>query len=391
MAREVVFAGDQISKQPQALYEKILKGIADKYDIDIVMSICHARYETMPIEMSFDKLYIFAQLLPKEFEGIKKATVKGYKLNGEDIVFPVKEDENNPSASPCPQGDSLVFTKAPTRAIIISDDNSVPVATILDGALYVLNDFIHSRGKADFEVGSKEFEWILDQAIKAGLIEQIKGGLEEKSKRSLESALRVQFTQRLEKELIQLKAAKDTILQYERGITDATRKAVSTEKIIDAIHKNIDDVVTALDKTWKSVARMGGSKMYSNVSYTKSGIKALTTPVVIKNGSKEYDMGRYEVSLGYDGTCRIIGVDRKIDGRYDHPHITDGQVCWGNFSGQIPKLIGSSEFDVALDMIFTFLCHYDAASPYKTIEHWPIVVKTKEPKQAEAEKVEVTF
>ena len=377
MAKEVLFVGDQISKQPQALYEKMLKPIAEKCDTDIVVTICHGRYETVPLEMSFDKLYVFVQLLPKEFEGVKKDVVKGYKIHGKDLTFPVKNDPANPSMSPCPQGDSLIFIKAPSRAIIISDDNNVPMATILDGSLYIMNDFIHSRSKSDFEAGAVELEYILEKAEASGLVESIKCGQEEKSKRSLEGALRVQFSQRLEKELVQLKAAKDTVVQYEKGITDATRKIMATEKIVDAIRRNIDDVPNALSKTWQSLKRMGGSKTYSDISYTKTGIKAVTVPITIKYKDKEYAMGKFEVSLGYDGTCKIKNLDKPID-HFDHPHINNGQVCWGNFSGWIPKLIGSSEFDVALDQIYTFLCHYDSGSPYRSIEAWPLVKTVKE-------------
>lgn len=378
MARNVQFVGDQISKQPQALYEKMLKPIADKCDSDIVVIICHGRYEVVPQEMSFDKMYVFVQLLPKEFEGIKKTAVKGFKINKEELIFPVKEDKT-PGASPCPQGDSLTYTKAPQRAVVVPDDNGETMAVILDSNLYIVNDFIHSRNKADFEVGAKELEYILAKATELGWIDSIKCGVEEKSKRALETALRQQFSQRLEKELVQLKAARDTVIQYEKGITDATRKIMSTEKIVESIRRNIDDVPTALDKTWKSLARMDSSKTYSTISYMKSGIKAITTPVVIEWKGKEYDMGRFEVTLGYDGNCRIHNLDKAIE-HLDHPHISSGAVCWGNFAGWIPKLIGSSEFDVALDQIYTFLCHYDSGSPYKGIEAWPLV---KKPKQAE--------
>ena len=384
MAREVIFAGDQVSKQPQALYEKFLRTVADKHDIDIILTVCHGKYEVVPVEMSFDKLYIFVQLLPKEFEGIKKATVKGYKINGEDLIFNVKQDEKNPQASPCPQGDSLIFSKAPDRSIIIVDDLGVAMAAILDGTLYIMNDFIHSRDKDDYVLGAKEFEYIFEKALAAGLIVSVKDGLEEKSKRSLEAAVRIQFTSRLEKELVQLKAADDTISQYEKGIAECTRKAMSIRKIVDAIRSNISDVDTALAKIWKNVSKMSGGKLYSNISYTKTGLKAISNHITIEHQKKMYDIGRFEVTMLYDGTCKIICLDRKIDGRYDHPHITDGQVCWGNFSGTIPKLIGSSEFDVALDMIYTFLCHYDTGNPYKTIEHWPTVVAKPVPEKLEA-------
>jgi hypothetical protein len=380
VSREVLFVGDQISKQPQLLYEKMLKPIADECDTDIVVIICHGRYEAMPQEMSFDKLYMFIQLLPKEFEGVKKSTIKGYKINGKDLLFPVKTDPNNPLVSPCPQGDSLEFTKAPKRAILISDENNVSMAAILDGSLYIMNDFIHSRSKADFDAGTVQLQYILDQAREKGLIDSIKCGWEEKSKMSLEGALRIQFSQRLEKELIQLKAAKDTIVQYEKGITEATRKVIATEKIANAIRQNIDDVPNALNKTWQALKRMDNSRSYSSISYTKTGIKAITTHINIKHGNKEYSIGRFEVTLGYDGQCKIKNLDKIID-HFDHPHISNGQVCWGNFSGWIPKLVGSSEFDVAFDQIYTFLCHYDSGSPYKQIEAWPLVDKKKAVKE----------
>lgn len=390
MGKEIQFVGDTISKQPQKLYEDILRIIADKYDVDIVLASCHGRYETIPQEMSFDKLYIFVNLLPKEFEGTKKVKLKGFKINGEELLFSVKEDEKDPgNQGPCPQGDSLSFTKAPSRAIIINDEAEVPMAVILDGSLYIVNDFIHSRSKEDFKVGSAEFEYILAKAIVAGLIDSVKGGLEEKSKRSLEAALRLQFTQRLEKEMVQLKAANDLIVQYEKGICDSTKKYASTMRIIDAIRGNIEDVENALNKTWKSLDKMAHSVLYTNISYTKNGIKALTAPIIIKHDKKDYDLGKYEVTLSYEGTCKIIGINPKIEGRFDHPHISDGNVCWGNFAGQIPKLIGSSEFDVALDMIYTFLAHYDTGNPYKTIEHWPIKAKEVKKEVTEEQKLEV--
>lgn len=373
MSKTVLFVGDQISKQPQSFYEKMLQTHANKWDTDIVVCICHGRHEVVPAEMSFDKLYIFAQLLPKEFEGVKKHTIKSYKIDGKDIVFPVKED----SAQQCPQGDTLSFTKAPERAVIIRDDNEIAIAAIYDGSIFILNDFIHTRNKAELDIGMFILQYVLDYAVnKTDVLKHLKSGVEEKSKRVLESALKSQFTVRLDKELLQLKAAKDTVETYSKSIVEAQRKIISTEKIVEAIRKNIEDVPLALEKTWKSVGRMNGNSSYSSISFTKTGIKALTTPIVIHYKDIDYDMGRYEVTLGFDGNCTIINLDKRIE-HYDHPHVNEGRVCWGNFSGWIPKLVGSSEFDVALDQIYTFLCHYDSASPYKTLEHWPKLDKNK--------------
>ena len=369
MGRTVTFVGDQISKQPQSFYQKMLQTNADKWDTDIVVCICHGRHEVVPAEMTFDKLYIFAQLLPKEFEGVKKHTIKSYTIDGEEIIFPVKED----SAQQCPQGDTLLFTKSPDNAVVIRDDKGIAIATIYEGSIYILNDFIHTRSKAELDIGIKILDYVLDFAVnKTDVLKHLKAGVEEKSKRVLESVLKSQFGTRLDKELLQLKAAKDTVETYSKSIVEAQRKIISTEKIVEAIRRNMQEVPVALEKTWKSLDRMKGSPSYSNISFTKTGIKAITTPVKINYKSSDYDMGRFEVSLGFDGNCKIRNLDRKI-GIYDHPHVNEGTVCWGNFSGWIPKLVGSSEFDVALDQIFTFLCHYDSQSPYKQLEAWPKV------------------
>jgi hypothetical protein len=391
VSRTVVFTGDQISKQPQSLYEKMLLPFAEQSDVDIVVCICHGRYETMPQEMTFDKLYIFAQLLPREFDGVKKSTIKGFKIDGNDLLFPVKEDPKNPTISPCPQGDTLVFSKAPSRASIINDEAGVPMAAILDGNIYITNDFIHSRNKADFEAGSAELEYILKKAVDNGILVTLKSGIEEKSKRALEGALRQQFTQRLDKEIIQLKASKDTVTQYEKGIAEAMRKIISTEKIVEAIRRNIDDVPTALEKTWKALDRMKDSKSYSTISFTRTGIKAVTKEILCEYNKRTYDFGIFEVYLGFDGTCKIENLTKKVE-HFDHPHVNRGQVCWGNFSGWIPKLIGSSEFDVALDQCYTFLCHYDAGNPYKSIDAWPLHKEEAKPsKKQEPEVMEVRF
>lgn len=384
MARTVLFVGDQISKQPQSYYQKMLQVHADKWDTDITVCICHGRYEAVPPELSFDKLYIFAQLLPKEFEGIKKHTIKSYKMGGKDVFFPVKED----SAQQCPQGDTLSFTKAPDSAAIIRDEAGVAMAAVYEGSIYVLNDFIHTRSKDELDIGMMVLEYILDCAVnKTGILSHLKAGVEEKSKRVLEAALKSQFKVRLDKEILQLKAAQDTVETYAKSIVEAQRKIMSTEKIVEAIRNNINDVPTALGKTWKALERMSNSSSYTSISFTKSGIKALTTPIVVEYKGSSYDIGRCEVTLGFDGTCKIINLDRKID-HYDHPHVNNGAVCWGNFSGWIPKLVGSSEFDVALDQIYTFLCHYDSASPYKQLESWPRIEKSAVKKVAISEEDE---
>lgn len=386
MKRIVQFTGDPIGKNIQAAYQKTLDKLAVELDTNILMCLCHGNYTAMPADMEFDNLYIFIQLLPREFEGIKKHHVASFVLGGKEMIIPVKED----AEQKCPQGDTLSFTKCPEKAEFVKDDKGQPMAVIQDNSIYVLNDFIHSRSKEELESSLQTFNYIISTAIKTNSLKYLKAGIEEKSKKSLENALKIQFSQRLDKELLQLKAAKDTIVQYEKGITEATRKIMATDKIVISIKNNILDIPTALTKTWLELDKIRKSTSYSAVKFSPSGIKATTTPIVVEHKKIKYDMGRYEVCLSFSGETKIHALDKK-DGSssYDHPHISSGTVCWGNFAGYIPKLIGSSEFDVALVQIHTFLCHYDEGNPYRTIDNWPVLKTKEEKKEEEGPKVRI--
>ncbi len=147
------------------------------------------------------------------------------------------------------------------------------------------------------------------------------------------------------------------------------------EKILEAIKFNLSDVPKALNKTWASIYKMADSELYEDISFMKTGLKAITTPITLKHDSKEYDMGKYEIKLLFNGTTQINSVGKRLADVYDHPHINKGNPCWGNMSGTLPKLIGSSEYDVALVMIHTFLKSYDQNNPFHGIDHWPIKKK----------------
>jgi len=375
MAKKVSiqFLGDPIANQVKAHYEKMMIKYASKWDTDIVFTLCHGDHSKVPKEMDFDKFYIFIQLLPKDFEGVIRTSIKELSLDGLKIKFPKKEGTTKDT----PQGDSLSFSKAPAEARIICDDKGLPMAAVYDSALWIMNDFIHCRTPKELENSVKTFEYLIDQAVrKTDFLEHLKAGIEEKSKRALNNAVQKGFKQRLEKEKLQLQAAKDTVSQYLKSIVTCERKAITAERMITVLKNNLSDIPASINKTWLSLKKMEGSALYSNISFMKTGIKATTNPIFIDFEKTTYEMGKFEITLGFNGETVMKNISNKINS-YDHPHVNNGVPCWGNMVGTLPKLIGYSEFDVALVMIHTFLSSYDSASPYHAITYWP---KKKQPK-----------
>jgi hypothetical protein len=369
--------GDRMAKQAVPSYQKVLDRLALKLEMNISLCLCHGKQVNIPADLLLDKFYIFSQMLPREFEGVKVTTIDSFTINNEKVILykeekPAKKEETGiEEVLPDHQGVAMTFSKAPSRALFVKDDKDQIMAVLMDGALYIVNDFTHSKNKENLETSLDVFNYIINKIISDELlIKQVKVGIEEKSKRALESALRSQYAQRLEKEILTLQSAKDVIVSYEKQITDATRKVILTESIVNTIRRNISEFPTALEKVWIELGRIAKSPLYSSISFITTGIKAQTTPITVEWKGKKYSMGRYEVNLGFSGTCTIKALDFTYEG-CDHPHILNNTVCWGNFSGYIPKLIGASEFDVALVQIHTFLCHYDDGNPYKRIENWP--------------------
>jgi hypothetical protein len=138
VAKNILFYGDPMSKQPQELMKKYLTPLADRLDLDIGFCVCHGKREVLPAEVDFDKLYIYIQMLPNEFEGVKKAETEKCKINGEEIIYPVKVDPKIPQK--CPQGDSLTYTKAPAKAVMLKDEDGNILGVSYDNGIYTLND-----------------------------------------------------------------------------------------------------------------------------------------------------------------------------------------------------------------------------------------------------------
>ena len=378
LEKRIEFIGDNSGKKVISCYEKLAGEYAKKWDTDITFCLCHGDYGKVPVDLSFDKLYIFVQLLPNNTDGVEKSHVDYLRLDSEKLVFPIKEDTANPALA-CPQGDTLKFKNLPKDAHLITDDEDQPIAVVYGGnAIYIMNDFIHCRSKEELDISVKIFEFVMRAAEKeADILKTLKAGMEEKAQKALRIALEKQLTQRLEKERITLKATSDTMEQYNKGIVECTRKAIVAERVITALQNNLNDIPSMLGKTWDEIHKMMGGDLYESVSFMHSGLKAITTPIFIEYGGNKYQMGKYEVTLGFNGNTVIKALEKLPTVRHDHPHVSGGNPCWGNFAGEIPKRIGYGEFDVALVLIHTFLCHFDSNAPYETIENWPKVKKEK--------------
>lgn len=59
---------------------------------------------------------------------------------------------------------------------------------------------------------------------------------------------------------------------------------------------------------------------------------------------------------------------------YDHPHVSRGYACFGNYKNEIYKLLEKQDYIDLLTMLMVFLREYNdgryGGRPYVTIKHW---------------------
>ena len=363
----VVWSGDEPpAGAVKKTYDELLEPMAADFDVDINLIVCHGKGELVP-EMDFDKFYIFAMMAPEmlktERDKIKEISVGGKKW---------KTDGG--------QADILKITSdIPESVSIINDEAGIPIALVHDASLYFLSDFPHCKDQGQLDRSLATFKYVVDQATQTDeLFKALKAGGEEKGKRALEHALSKQFKDRLKKEESALTSAQGLYEKYIVNITDAQRKIIATQAIIHAVKGNIESVPKALEKKWYSVKKLEGTKMYESISFQRSCVKGITTPIFFEFSKKWYNFGKYEVALYFDGNIKIYSkfADRGVS--QDHPHISGGNPCWGNMNGEPQKRIAESEFDIAFVEIYTFLNHYSPdGGPYAHIDKWPTVDKAK--------------
>jgi len=364
---QIKYSGDGApSMKVRAKYDPMVQELADDFEIDIEIITCHGQRSFMPAEMDFDKFYIFAQLAPDVCKikntKIKKLTFgeKEFKITGGqlDII-------------------SLEEPKA-QDVTLITDSTGKEIAAVYEASLYFLSDFIHCHNESELKSSIETFKYVINEATKTPeLLKSLKSGAEEKGKRSLEIALKKQFKERLKKENIQLESASKIIDNYTQELTKASRKIISSQSIISSIRENLKEIPAALDKKWESTKKLEGGNLFESINFQRNAVKAITTDIFVEEKGIWYQLGKFEITLEFEGNVRIMSLWPERGSACQHPHVAeDGKPCWGNLSGELPKRIAESEFDVAFVEVHTFLSHYSQeGGPHAHINNWHTATK----------------
>lgn len=100
-------------------------------------------------------------------------------------------------------------------------------------------------------------------------------------------------------------------------------------------------------------------------------IRVLLQPIVTAYENVNYFIGEFEILINFDTLPRMSNLSFSIGG-YQHPHISNTNVCYGSFGQVMPELLKKRELVEIVRFCQAFLQKYNESSPYKTIDLFPI-------------------
>jgi hypothetical protein len=181
------------------------------------------------------------------------------------------------------------------------------------------------------------------------------------NERMLQSCQATQFINRMDLHF------KDKLAQAKHRYEDEHRKL---KEIENKITKRVDtdtDVFLKIKERVKDLRFDGTRMMFTTdkcvIPYYVSGIQETIN----------VDMGFYKVEVNFDSGCVIMNqqeTSKHLGGHYDHPHITGGSPCWGNYYEPVKKMIRTMDICGMIAISLDFLNSCDRAGWYRSVLHW---------------------
>ena len=170
---------------------------------------------------------------------------------------------------------------------------------------------------------------------------------------------------------------KDAIQQGEfslsslnREMFETSRKVELDRQILGVLNKPVAPVSRKINAEYSNFKKLVPS-MYQSIELEDGLVRAKTQHVAIEYDSTEYDIGILLIELDLSkGQAKITNLTNCPNG-YAHPHVSDGgDICLGNISSGLTRMIGEFEIYGALELLHKFLHSYNEPDSYQKIQYW---------------------
>ncbi len=111
--------------------------------------------------------------------------------------------------------------------------------------------------------------------------------------------------------------------------------------------------------------------LYQSIRFDDRHVWAKTHQVDIWYADEKYEIGVLLIELELSRGKVILSNLTNPVNNYPHPHVNDnGEICLGNVSAGLTKLLGEFEIYGALELLHKFIHEYNEDDPYQKIQYW---------------------
>lgn len=104
---------------------------------------------------------------------------------------------------------------------------------------------------------------------------------------------------------------------------------------------------------------------FTSIRFGQSMVEVETVPIEIEHEGTIYLMGRYSITVSSSRNVRMHSLDH--NGDRDHPHLSNGEPCYGNISETVSELLAQNNYGDLLPLLVEFLRSYYPSGAYSII------------------------
>ncbi|MBI3058405.1 MAG: hypothetical protein HYY81_03740 [Deltaproteobacteria bacterium] len=168
----------------------------------------------------------------------------------------------------------------------------------------------------------------------------------------------------------EIESHKKELGDHGRSITYLVREIALKEQLLKSLQSFDTLAQERFSEEIEKLKMVPGLEKYE-IDEGRGKIVFYTLPVHIKHKRKQYEIGRFRIDVGLDGTVLFKNIANTCRyPLYDHPHTRDGEPCLGNLTESVGKLIGNIQVATLAEVLIQYLEIYSEDDAYCKVEYW---------------------
>jgi len=167
-----------------------------------------------------------------------------------------------------------------------------------------------------------------------------------------------------------IQQAEYTLDDLNRQMFDTARKRNQDQQMLAQLEKPSMPLGKKIVGEYANIKRLVPG-LYRSIRFEDHRVWAKTHQVDIWYADEKYEIGVLLIELDLSkGEMRIRNLTNPVN-NYPHPHVNDnGEICLGNVSAGLTRLLGEFEIYGALELLHKFIHEYNEDDAYQKIQYW---------------------